>query len=278
MSLRQITVLVDQGAASGLRARAAADLAKRHGARLTGVFLTSEYVRQYMAAESLAALLPDVVQQVLTGHEAAVIKIADEARAQFEDACGQSGVAHDWRLVSGDSPQPFLAVARRSDLTIVPRHAKACLSEHGLSAAQVALASGGPVLITPDEDYAPPMGRRVLVAWDGGREAARALNDAWPILEQAESVHVLTVSPDGGAEPDGLLAALLEGHGIKAQMITDPSQDESAVDVIERQIAEQGADLLVMGLYGRPRLQELILGGVSRAMVAAGPVPIFASH
>ena len=81
-----------------------------------------------------------------------------------------------------------------------------------------------------------------------------------------------------GDEAKALLAALLEGHGINAQMTTDPSQDESAVDVIERQIAEQGADLLVMGLYGRPRLQELILGGVSRAMVAAGPVPIFASH
>lgn len=278
MSFRQIIVQLDEDAASGLRAKAAADFANRYGAHLTGVFLTSEYVRQYMAAESLTALPADVVQQVLSGHEAAVAKVAEAARAQFEAACAQSGVTHDWRMVGGDSPQPFLAVARRSDLTIFPRHAKACLSEHGLSAAQVALASGGPVLITPDDDYAPPVGRRVLVAWNGGREAARALQDAWPILERAETVHVLTVSPDGEGHSDGLLEALLARHGVKAELITDPSQDESAVDVIARQVAELGADLLVMGLYGRPRLQELLLGGVSRAMIAASPIPIFASH
>ncbi len=278
MSFRQIIVQLDEGAASGLRAKAAADFAQRHGAHLTGVFLTSEYVRQYMAAESLSALPADVVQQVLSGHESAVAKLAGEAGAQFEAACAASGVSHDWRMVAGDSPQSFLALARRSDLTIFPRQAKACLSEHGLSAAQVALASGGPVLITPDDDYAPPVGRRVLVAWNGGREAARALQDAWPILERAEAVHVLTVSPDDDGNPDGLLDALLTKHGVKAQLISDPSQDESAVEVIARQVAELGADLLVMGLYGRPRLQELLLGGVSRAMVAASPIPIFASH
>ncbi|MDO8901551.1 MAG: universal stress protein [Phenylobacterium sp.] len=278
MSFRQIIVQVDESQASGLRAKAAADLAQRHGAQLTGVFLTSEYVRQYMAAESLTALPADVVQRVLSGHDEAVAKIAGEAKAQFEAACAESGVEHGWRMAGGDSPQAFLAVARRSDLTIFPRQAKACLSEHGLSAAQVTLASGGPVLIMPDDDYAPPVGRRVLVAWNGGREAARALQDAWPILEQAETIHVLTVSPDGEGGPDGQLQSLLAKHGVKAQLIVDPSQDESAVEVIERQVAELGADLLVMGLYGRPRLQELLLGGVSRRMVAASPIPIFASH
>lgn len=278
MPFRQIIVQIDESPASGLRARAAADLAQRHGAHLTGVFLTSVYIRQYMAAESLSALPADVVQQVLTGHDAAVAKVAEEARAQFEAACAQNGVAHDWQMVGGDSPQPFVAVARRSDLTIFPRQAKACLSEHSLSAAQVALASGGPVLITPDDDYAPPVGRRVLVAWNGGREAARALHDAWPILEQAEAVHVLTVSPEGESDADGLLSALFAKRGVKAELFTDPSQDEAAVDVIARHVAERGADLLVMGLYGRPRLQELLLGGVSRAMVTASPIPIFASH
>lgn len=278
MSFRQIVVLVDEEKASEARVRVAADLARRQGAHLTGAFLTSEYVRQYMAAESLTALPADVVQRVLTGHEEAVAKIAAEAQAKFEATCAEAGVERDWRMVSGDAPQAFLALARRSDLSIVPRQAKACLSEHGLNAAQVTLASGGPVLITPDDNYASPVGRRVLVAWNGGREAARALQDAWPVLEQAEAVHVLTVSPDGEGGPDGLLQALLAKHGVKAQLFIDPSQDESAVEVIARQVVELGVDLLVMGLYGRPRLQELLLGGVSRAMVAASPIPIFASH
>lgn len=278
MSFRQFVVLVDEAVAAGPRVKAAADLARRQGAHLTGAFLTSAYVRQYMAAESLTALPPEVVQRVLTGHDDAVAKIAAEAQGKFEAACADAGVEHGWRMVSGDSPQAFLALTRRSDLTIFPRQAKACLSEHGLTAAQVTLASGGPVLITPDDDYAPSVGRRVLVAWNGGREAARALQDAWPVLERAEMVHVLTVSPEGEGGPDGLLQSLLARHGVKAELITDPSRDESAVEVIARQVVELDIDLLVMGLYGRPRLQELLLGGVSRAMLAESQIPIFASH
>ena len=278
MSFSQILVHVDETPAAALRARTAADLARRFKAHLTGVFLTSEYIRQYMAAESLGALPRDVIDEVLSGHKKAVDEAGETARMTFEAAAGDAGVASDWLTLSGDYHPPLLAAARRADLTIMPRTAKACLSEHEISAAQLAMASGGPVLITPQDDYAPPVGRRVLVAWNGGREAGRALRDAWPILETAEEVHVLVVSPKGEGGPDGMLQRLLERHGVAANLIVDPSQDESAGDVLERQVAELGADMVVMGLYGRPRLQELILGGVSRQMTASLPVPILVSH
>lgn len=89
---------------------------------------------------------------------------------------------------------------------------------------------------------------------------------------------VLTVAQEGEGGPDGPLQSLLARHGVKAELITDPSRDESAVEVIARQVAELGVDLLVMGLCGRPRLQELLLGGVSRAMLVESPIPILASH
>lgn len=278
MSYSQILVHVDETPAGALRARTAADLARRFKGRLAGVFLTSEYIRQYMAAESLSALPREVVDEVLSGHQKAVDEAAEAARLAFEAAAGEAGVASDLLTLSGDYHRPIIAAARRADLAVMPQVAQACLSEHEISAAHLAMASGGPVLITPQDDYAPPVGRRVLVAWNGGREAARALRDAWPILEAAEEVSVLVVSPKGEGGPDGMLQRLLERHGVAANLIVDPSQDESAGDVLERQVAERGADMVVMGLYGRPRLQELILGGVSRQMTASVPVPIFVSH
>ncbi|RYG03626.1 MAG: universal stress protein, partial [Caulobacteraceae bacterium] len=78
--------------------------------------------------------------------------------------------------------------------------------------------------------------------------------------------------------PDGMLQRLLERHRIKANLIVDPSDDESAADVIERQMAEFDVDLLIMGLYGRSRLQELVLGGVSRQLLNEMPAPILMSH
>jgi len=278
MTFRDMLVHVDDTQPSTLRMRTAADLARRSNAHLTGVFLTSEFLRQYMAAQGLAFLPPDTVAQVIGDHAAAVDKAAEAARLRFEAAAAEAGVRSDFVKLDGDTPDPLIACARRYDLTIMPRSAKACLTDHHVGAAQLAMASGGPLLILPEEGYAPPVGKRVLIAWNGGREAARALRDAWPLIAEAEERHVLVVSPGGESGPDGMLQRHLERHGCETELIVDLSQDESAAEVLERQIAEFDVDLVVMGLFGRPRLQELVLGGVSQHMLSRLPVPIFVSH
>ncbi|HMP62774.1 MAG TPA: universal stress protein, partial [Phenylobacterium sp.] len=78
--------------------------------------------------------------------------------------------------------------------------------------------------------------------------------------------------------PDRMLQRLIERHGYRADLILDRSADVDAESVILRQVGLQRADLLVMGLYGRPRLQELILGGVSRRMMSEAPIPILVAH
>ncbi|MFN3522693.1 MAG: universal stress protein [Phenylobacterium sp.] len=278
MTFRDILVQVDETPASVARMRAAAALARRSNAHLTGLFLTSDYLRQYMAAEGLAFLPPDTIAQIVGDHGKAVDEAAEAARMRFEAAAGDAGARSAFVKISGDTPDGLIACARRHDLTITPRHAKACLTDHRISAADLAMASGGPVLILPDEGYAPPIGKRVMVAWNGGREAARALRDAWPLIAEAEELHVLVVSPSGEGGPDGMLQRHLERHGRSANLILDPSHDESAGEVLERQVAEYDIDLVVMGLFGRPRLQELVLGGVSQRMLSRLPTPILVSH
>lgn len=276
--LRHILVVADQSPATEARIRAAGELAQRHGAHLTGVFLTSDYLAQYMAAESLAGLPAGTVDQILAQHSKAVDQAAETARMAFEAQAEAFRVASDWLPLSGDGPRALLAASRRSDLTIMGREAKAALSDHQIPASTIAMGAGGPVLVTPDQRFEPGVGRRVLVAWNGGREAARALRDAWPLIAHADEVKVLVVSPDGEGGPDGMLQRLIERHGYRVDLIVDRSGDVDAEAVILRQIAQQKADLLVMGLYGRPRLQELILGGVSRRMMAEAPIPILVSH
>ncbi|WP_333587335.1 universal stress protein [Phenylobacterium sp.] len=276
--LRQILVVTDATGSADPRVRAACDLAQRHGAHLTGVFLTSEYLSQYMAAESLAGLPADVVQKILTEHSKAVGEAAEKARLAFEAQAANFRISSDWLPLSGDGSRALMAAARRADLTIMGRVAQASLSEHNTPAATIAMGCGGPVLVTPEERFEPCLGRRVLVAWNGGREAARALRDAWPLIAHADEVKVLVVSPDGEGGPDGMLQRLIERHGYRADLILDRSADVDAESVILRQVGLQRADLLVMGLYGRPRLQELILGGVSRRMMSEAPIPILVAH
>lgn len=278
MSYRDILVLTEATPAGAYRAQFAADLARRWKAHLTGVFLTSEFMLQFGAGEALYGLPPDDIDRLLRDHAKTVEAASEEARRQFEGAAREAGAESDFINASGDDPQAFIACARRADLVVMPRRLDVYMGQRHVAAADVALACGGPVLVTPADDYAAPGGRRILVAWNGSREAARALRDGWPFIEAAEEVHVLIVSPTGEGGPDGMLQRLLERHGVTANVILDASRDEHAADVIERQMAEFDVDLLIAGVYGHARLQELVLGGVSRQLLHDMPAPLLMSH
>ncbi|MBI1407435.1 MAG: universal stress protein [Caulobacter sp.] len=278
MSYRDILVQVDEKTPSAARAAAAADLARRAGGFLTGVFLQSNFLSDYMAAETLAYMSPPEIDALLKDHAKAVGDASEKARMTFEAAAASAGVKSEWRIIPGDDDRMMLACARCADLTVFPAVAQVSMARYRIAAGNLAMAVGGPVLVTPDKGYPADCGRRILIAWNGSRESARALRDAWPLVMAADEVHVLVVAPEGDAAPDGLLQRHLERHGCAANVIVDPSLDEAASDILRRQIKSLQADMLVMGLYGRPRFQELVLGGVSREMLAEPPVPILLSH
>lgn len=276
MTYRDILVQIDKAAAG--RARFAARLADRFKAHLTGAFLKSEFLAQYMAAEALGGLPPNLIDELLTSHAKAVASAGEEARLVFEAAAGEAACTSDWLTLQGDSALDLVDVARRSDLTILPVSTVAALGQNRITAAQVALGAAGPVLIVPEEAPGGDLGRNILVGWNGSREAARALRDAMPLLQEAEAVHVLIISEGAMGGPDALLQRHLEHHGVTPNIIRDSSDEQIAADVFREEIKALGADLLVMGLYGRPRLQELILGGVSHDLLDRPPVPLLVSH
>jgi len=279
MSIRDILVQTDDTLASIPRLRAAADLARRFQAHLTGAFLATETPPDFLLGdESYITFTPEIVAEVMNTHAETLAGRSESARQTFENAAGEAGVRSEWRTATRDARAWLVSAARRSDLLVIPRSVAPCLARDAIAAGDVALSMGGPVLITPENDFAPSVGKRILVAWNGSREASRALRDAWPLIAEAEELHILVVSSKGNLGPDAGLQRLIEHHGLVANLIVDPSDDGSAGDILRRQVEAQHADLVVMGLYGRPRLQELVLGGVSRQMLAESPVPMLVSH
>jgi nucleotide-binding universal stress UspA family protein len=177
--------------------------------------------------------------------------------------------------------QTFGRIARRFDLSMVRQAepGKSPLEELVIEAAL--FDAGRPVLVVPYIQKAPLALDRVLVCWDGGRSAARAVGDAMPFLRHAKAVEVLVVQGDAGKSdeiPGADVGEHLARHGLKVDVERIVATEGKVGDTILSHAADAGADFLVMGGYGHSRLREFILGGVTRGILGTMTVPVLMSH
>jgi nucleotide-binding universal stress UspA family protein len=278
MTYRNILVHVDNSKSAKTRIDAAVSLALRFKCAISGVFLKSEFVPNYIVGEGMV-MPSENVERFIEERREQTNNAMIAARHLFDEAARVACIPFHWLDINGDSPAALIACARRHDLAILPPEMKAAFSQAAITAAEIGMASGGPVLVLKHGGYPADFGRKILVAWKDSRESARALRDAWPFLAQAEQIHFLAVSPEGEAELDELLQRHLHVHGCKeARLVVDRNDEAPVADLIRRQVGIVGADLVVLGLYGHSRLREMVLGGVSRDLLRDIPMPLLVSH
>jgi nucleotide-binding universal stress UspA family protein len=210
-------------------------------------------------------------------------KTAETAAARFETGARTAGISAETRILEasvGGGASLFGAIARRFDLAIVGQAQR----EHGASEEVMIEAalfeSGRPLVVVP---YIQRQGLkldRVIVCWDGGRTAARAIADAMPFLERAKAVDVVIVAEERKQDEitGAKLVQHLARHGIAASARRTSKGDISIENVILSYAADSGADFLVMGGYGHSRLREFILGGATRGILASMTLPVLMSH
>jgi nucleotide-binding universal stress UspA family protein len=145
------------------------------------------------------------------------------------------------------------------------------------------MLAGRPILVVPYAGHFARIGQRVVIGWDASREAARAVNDAMPLLAAAEAVTVLTIDPEQsprghGEIPGADIALHLARHGVTAQVERTVSAGIGIGNTLLSRAADLEADLLVMGAYGHSRVRELLLGGVTRTMLTSMTLPVLMAH
>lgn len=165
--------------------------------------------------------------------------------------------------------------ARLADLTILDAETREVDLDRDLIDG-VLFRSGRPLIVVPPNSAAFSA-RRIVVAWDGSAQAARAANDALPFLRAAEAVEIISVVGEedlsasvGGAE----FAPHLSRHGVNVSVNDRPVVGDVA-ETLRAAVGLFRADMLVMGAYRHPRLQEWVLGGVTRSLLNRSPVPLF---
>ncbi len=152
-------------------------------------------------------------------------------------------------------------------------------SGHFDAAEALLFGSGGPVVLFPGTEVATHL-QTVVVAWDGGRAAARAVRDALPVLRLARQVAILTVSEDKPVASASLAAvvAFLNGHGIAVAHHDVRCGGRSIGQTLQEEAVAHDAGLLVMGAYGHNRFREFVLGGATRTVLGNLHLPTLMSH
>lgn len=280
MALRDILVQLDATEQGRARLRIAADLARQHGAQLIGIH-AFDLPLPFAAADAGSGMaLADLLKRMRDDAAATAASV----EAAFREQLRHDGIDGEWRLVEGPVAERVALHARYADLLVLGQadpEGEPPADDATIEAAM--FTSGRPILVIPHSGNFTTLGRRVVIGWNGSREATRAVHDALPLIAGAEQVTVLAVNPRSGTvalgdEPGADIARHLARHGLKVTVERTEATEISAGDLLLNRAADLSADLIVTGAYGHSRVREMILGGVTRTLLRHMTVPVLMSH
>ena len=226
-------------------------------------------------------LPPDIVAQMTAESE----KSAMAAIERFDAAAKRSLISAEHRLLrtlGAEAPTILATLARRFDLSVFMQSEPGRVDNDDMIETAL-FQSGRPLIVVPYIQKDGLKLDRVVCCWDGSRAAARAFNDALPLLTRANTVDLLIVlnekTNSDNREIRGVeMAKHLARHDVKVQLERIPAPDIDVTSAILSYVADNSGTLIVMGGYGHSRLREIILGGVTREMLKSMTVPVFMSH
>ncbi len=257
----------------------AISIATSLGARLDAISIGYETANVSFAIEggsAVAAIYEMERDRALVRAEAALALFEAEAR-MADIVCNCSALT----AIPANAGEILGVSSRLYDLTIIPQPDLEHDSYDNSMALDILFGSGGPVLFVPYTHRGSLPLKRIGIAWDGSRLAARAVRDAMPLLNAATDITIISINEDHKAMDTASAAKLaqhLGRHGLSTRIERADADRGTIQPAILSIAADADLDLIVMGGYGHSRLQERLLGGVTRAMLQAMTVPTLMSH
>jgi nucleotide-binding universal stress UspA family protein len=211
-----------------------------------------------------------------------------DARRHFSDFCRRShidihdmpapsqGVTASWHEAEGRALERILQYARHSDLVVVGRASKA----NGLPGdfiEELLVRCGRPVLIA-NSTAQPTLTGTVMVCWKGTPESARAMSAAMPYLTRADRVVLVTVAESEEPTDVADVVRQLAWNGVRAETRVITQLGTAIPEALASAARDCGADLVVMGAYGRSRMRELLFGSCTHAVIRGADRPVLLMH
>jgi len=269
MTMKSIMVHAGTDAAFESRLQAGLDLARRFDGHMSLVL--PRPTQDYFAFDMFggAHFVAEAFEAAEQEREKLCTRI--DARLKAED------VPWDWQIFDGTTSDALINAGRLADVLVMSLDAPGAAGTARAWISDVVTASRTPVLAVPAK-AAPLSFDRIMVAYDGGFEAANALRAALALLQAASVVRISEIDMVPEQLPITEAATYLSRHGINAEIAVAAKGNQS---VEERLLAEANAwapDLLVMGAYSHGRWRETLFGGVTRFMLGALGIPVLLAH
>jgi nucleotide-binding universal stress UspA family protein len=291
MALKDLLVCIDPTTAGDTRLKLAFNLARANKAHLSGAYALPEAEAARRGPTGFGGFpgMSGLADETSPGGAASEVfheaEVADRAEHRFKDELRIAGIDGEWHVVPDGDPAELIELAKSVDLTIIGQRPPSSRMDGAarFRPNDVVVAVGRPVLVVPYAGTFKTVGKRTLVAWDGTREANRALNDALPLLADAQAVTVMFV----GANEQDLeqhwpalerIVGHLQRHGVNATAEETVRGGLAISDILLSRAADLVADLIVMGGYHHSQLREALIGGVSRELLEHMTVPVLMSH
>lgn len=260
------------------RIACAAVLAERWQAHLIATYVADRLELKPQAGFARGG----AITTMLRDHKSRVDAATDNARRAFEEIGRAHGLSLEWRVSDGEFGETLMLHARHAALAVVGPSRRSERQPTALSLSEdVIFASGRPSLLLPAGWSGTGVGDRIVVGWNGSREATRAVADAMPFLAAAQAVHVVVVPEQKvgrvlGEDPGADITRHLARHGVP--VVLDQIEGRDAGRVLLDHARETEADMIVMGAYGQPKITEFVFGSATRTLLDAIERPIFLSR
>lgn len=276
MPVKTIALILTQAETTRPVFEAAEAIAAEHGAHI--VALHGEVIDPPPVLSPLD--LPD--SSVIAGLYDAAAEKSARIKAVFDDCVARTGVSCEWRPFKGSAGAATVGLidsVRAADLVVASQPQQGNVSEHD----SILFEGGRPILFIPWVDKQFKQFKRVLIAWDGSRGAARATFDSLGLLHAATEIELFTVDARSSEDhPADLaaaeIAASLSRHGLKVTTRAQAAGKLPISAVLENRCSDFGADLMIMGAYGTSRIMERIFGGVTHVLLESMTVPVLMSR
>lgn len=277
MSIKNILVAYNGLPGSGAALHGAVKMQKYYDAHLTGLFA-------HGGSKLSSQIKPWMPQKVKDAIMEVEDQATDEVLNTFNEICAD--VPEDklhWIDSTGAVQETVARYARLFDITVLGMHERPetpAQSHFEIYPDRVTFDSGRPVMIFPAGYRGSVFNNKAVVAWDGGRAAARALADAMQILETEVSVEIVSVgrSPLAGSLPGINVREVLDRHDVTVSLTELPRDRKSIADTLVSHCENSGAGLLVMGAYEHSPLREGLIGGVTHDIALRASLPVLMSH